>query len=1102
MWAGTNENARLSNLSPRPFTYDGRSYHSVEHAYQTLKSGTFDGDVYGKYTAAGGRKIVGRSRANTRNNANIRLMEALMGASFEQNPDALAALLATGDARITHTQDRGVWAREFPRILMEIREEHRPVAQQEEGGQAQNLAETEAGVTEEAAPQQTTDRKKKATPRRAPARKKKTAPQPVVEQAETVVAEEAAPQQTADREESGAEPDWIQEFDTLRDADPEAYSEAESEFLDSLRDADPDLYEAVAEEAVRETREEAAQVEAEVEAETGSVEAVVEAAPESSPLRDRLAEAGAALKDAWRALVRLAQTLGRRAQRVRKRRLDEAVAAARAAMKSLRALAGQAGTDALQALRTLRQNMQQRIRRLQDAWRASEAESRASKMTPAKSNEKLSKKEKEVLARKARDRQRALEEEKRARQASDLLAARRSRNMKYGARLLFASQVTEGVVEAVRRAVSDLASDSLAIKVPAQDRLIAFGRTPVVLRAVLRDFDDINSGPFLDSEVMLGSGTSVIQKALGTHHRSTHIDKVSASVLERLPDLLADPLAVFTDSENSVGNVPSFKVLIDAVSETDGHPVVVAIHPNQEVVPGTRAHFIASIYPVEAKYIRRWINRGELRYYNDFAEKGVGATGLNIASIDNKVSAAAVPGIIPDETANHPWAPPARQPSRSRSGQQSAPGLGQRQARAAPEALGQRPAATSEGTQTEETIEENLPPVKIDPRVLTKSELAARPQEQWSQMRGDQVKKITHAEANKIRDYIKRVLGPKIKVSLNVDMQEAGLWSVGTAENLIQIGIHADDKLGTAYHEAMHEFFWRLGRDGREGTRAVLLRAAASAPVKRQLEKLLASFPGALEQMRTDPEERLAYMYQFWESGQLRIGPDTSTLFGKVQAFINKVAGLLTASGQAERIFQMFSQGEFRDTTKPGAVRGQPASLLRASLQEVWEGAERFTPEKLYGNMKAAQSDASRVLGELMESSSQVISQALALRSKPDKAALEALCRDLGRAWGSVKALVRAAAQYTTSEAQTAAQEMKALADKLGDKTLAAYRKVEGQVQARLTCRRPARRYAPVSVRRQYEARAARRVAGHRRGAGSGEVSALHIFCTRLSEIP
>ena len=124
IWAGTKENAELSNLAVRPFTdTQGRRYQSVEHAYQTHKSGEFDGTVYNnpKWGTGPRVKIVGQKGTKTEANWNIKLMGRIMRASFEQNPEAQQALLATGNAVLTHTQDRGVWRTKFPELLTSIR---------------------------------------------------------------------------------------------------------------------------------------------------------------------------------------------------------------------------------------------------------------------------------------------------------------------------------------------------------------------------------------------------------------------------------------------------------------------------------------------------------------------------------------------------------------------------------------------------------------------------------------------------------------------------------------------------------------------------------------------------------------------------------------------------------------------------------------------------------------------------------------------------------------------------------------------------------------------------------------------------------------------
>lgn len=125
IWYGSNENSELSNLAERPFIYYGKQYRSVEHAYQTLKSGQFDADTYAKYqNAKEGSKITGRP-ANTKDDANIKLMKALMLASFQQNEQARQALLDTGNKTLTHTQEKSMWGKVFPQLLTEIRDELR-----------------------------------------------------------------------------------------------------------------------------------------------------------------------------------------------------------------------------------------------------------------------------------------------------------------------------------------------------------------------------------------------------------------------------------------------------------------------------------------------------------------------------------------------------------------------------------------------------------------------------------------------------------------------------------------------------------------------------------------------------------------------------------------------------------------------------------------------------------------------------------------------------------------------------------------------------------------------------------------------------------------
>jgi predicted NAD-dependent protein-ADP-ribosyltransferase YbiA (DUF1768 family) len=148
IYAGTGENAELSNFANRPFTTaDGVDFENVEGAFQAAKllySSVYNSPEFGltpsfydmllkfqEYSGANakalGRQIKGLNTKAWDANSS-RIMKELMKASFEQNPSALKALLATGNAELTHTQDGGKWGKEFPRLLMEVREELKPKA--------------------------------------------------------------------------------------------------------------------------------------------------------------------------------------------------------------------------------------------------------------------------------------------------------------------------------------------------------------------------------------------------------------------------------------------------------------------------------------------------------------------------------------------------------------------------------------------------------------------------------------------------------------------------------------------------------------------------------------------------------------------------------------------------------------------------------------------------------------------------------------------------------------------------------------------------------------------------------------------------------------
>ena len=121
---GAGDKPNLSNLAKRPFKNpreNNRPYYSVEHFYQTWKTGKENTDVYNRPDDFVGKKRKAPSGVDKK--ISSRVMKHAMLESFKQNPAHLKELIDTGEATLTHTQEKGFWKTEFPKLLMEVREE-------------------------------------------------------------------------------------------------------------------------------------------------------------------------------------------------------------------------------------------------------------------------------------------------------------------------------------------------------------------------------------------------------------------------------------------------------------------------------------------------------------------------------------------------------------------------------------------------------------------------------------------------------------------------------------------------------------------------------------------------------------------------------------------------------------------------------------------------------------------------------------------------------------------------------------------------------------------------------------------------------------------
>ena len=164
-------------------------------------------------------------------------------------------------------------------------------------------------------------------------------------------------------------------------------------------------------------------------------------------------------------------------------------------------------------------------------------------------------------------------------------------------------------------------------------------------------------------------------------------------------------------------------------------------------------------------------------------------------------------------------------------------------------------------------------------------------------------------------------------------------------ENVIRIALNGD-VLGTAYHESIHEFFDILSAGAATATRDVLLRAGKNKRLLREVSRLLDGHPEAQAQL-SDPEEAVAYIYQFWKAGALKIGPETKTLFEKISEYFRNVLGLVSDEMRerqdllsTEKILTAFDQGTYgEETIRAGVMAAINADVERqdAALKAVGE---------------------------------------------------------------------------------------------------------------------------------------------------------------------
>lgn len=185
-----------------------------------------------------------------------------------------------------------------------------------------------------------------------------------------------------------------------------------------------------------------------------------------------------------------------------------------------------------------------------------------------------------------------------------------------------------------------------------------------------------------------------------------------------------------------------------------------------------------------------------------------------------------------------------------------------------------------------------------------------------------------------VQSYLDKVLGKSVNAKLAEHLGHAGEYI--HAEKLIRVSAHALNPLSAAFHESLHAFMAQLHDAGLHEVARTLEQAAGSPHAIRQLEAHFKDQPEVMAQLRNDPEERAAYMYQLHQQGMFEIGPKTKTVFNKISDFIRSALGIWSNDERAQHILKYFSEGEYaKSIGKPGAIHD---AVMTQGRNKIWEG--------------------------------------------------------------------------------------------------------------------------------------------------------------------
>lgn len=170
-------------------------------------------------------------------------------------------------------------------------------------------------------------------------------------------------------------------------------------------------------------------------------------------------------------------------------------------------------------------------------------------------------------------------------------------------------------------------------------------------------------------------------------------------------------------------------------------------------------------------------------------------------------------------------------------------------------------------------------------------------------------------------DEIERIRGKDVTVAFAkfAQIQGSGEFSMNKdkTKRLIRLAVDGANMKSTAWHESLHDFIGMLGTTPEERKlKRDMLDATNTPYINAKLRELLQGHPEAIKQL-SDPEERLAYVYQFWAEGALKLTPKADSLLAKLATFIRQLMGIVSQDGKLDAQLQALHSGAL---TEPSTV--------------------------------------------------------------------------------------------------------------------------------------------------------------------------------------